>query len=466
MNPAHRLVLLILALTLAPGCSVGPRFQKPQPDMPSDFASRAQARHIDTLDTAWWRKLGDSTLNQLIDQAASANKDLAATQSRLQEARALWREARLDYAPTVTSSASYENTLNGATAFGAGFRGRSFELYRAGFDADWELDFFGRVRNSVKAARATSDTLQADLDDLLLTVTAEVAINYLELRGAQAQLAVARDNATIQAESLRIAEASLKGGRGTQLDVARASTQWNATQAQIPLREETIARSIHRIAVLCGRPPSELRPSLSTPKALPKVPASIAITRPADLLRRRPDIRAAEFALEAETARIGIATADLFPRVTFNGRLNIEASTPANLTAGDAEAFSFGPRLTWAAFNLGRVRQQIAAAGHRADAALSRYEQTVLLALEEAENALTTYDRERVRLRLLEAAATSAQEAATLARQLYQDVTSDFLSVVDAQRVSLAAQDEIVLSRTRAITAWIGIHKALGGTPQ
>jgi multidrug efflux system outer membrane protein len=193
------------------------------------------------------------------------------------------------------------------------------------------------------------------------------------------------------------------------------------------------------------------------------VPSRIQVVSPADLLRRRPDIRAAENALAAETHRVGIAVADLFPRVTFNGRINLEGQTITSLGQSGADGFSFGPRITWAFLNLGRVRQQIKAAGHRADAALARYEQTVLLALEEAENALTSYDRERVRLRHLEASAASAREAATLARQRYQDGIADFLAVLDAERVAINAQNDVVLSRARAAAAWVRIYKAMGG---
>lgn len=428
--------------------------------MPADYSSRASSSA--RSDAAWWRRLNDSTLNSLIARAADQNKDLAVAQDRVLEARALWREAQFDLVPTVTSSASYSTTLNGAST-NAAFRGRTVEFWRGGFDADYELDLFGRVRHSVKAAKAGSAAAEASVQDLLITLQAEVAVNYLELRGAQAQLAVARENAGNQAEALRIAEASLKGGRGTQLDVARASALLNATQAQIPSYEENVARAIHRIAVLCGQNPSELRPQLQKASRQPGVPASVAIARPAELLRLRPDIRMAESNLEAATARVGVATADLFPRVSFGGRLNIEGQTFASLSQYGSNAYSFGPRISWAFLNLGRVRQQIKAAGHRADAALSTYEQTVLLALEEVENALTSYDRERERLRHLEASAASAREAATLARQRYQDGVADFLTVLDAERVALAAQNDIVLSRTRAGSAWVRIYKAMGG---
>jgi multidrug efflux system outer membrane protein len=460
MKPIKPFLLIVCVIS---SCNVGPRFIKPQPKMPADFASRAGAARAAEVDAAWWRRLNDSTLNDLVAQAEAQNKNIAAARSRLLEARALWRESRFNYAPTVTFGTSYENTSSGSTSF-SGLRTRDYELYRTGFDADWELDFFGRVRNSVKAAKATSGAVDANLHDLLISLQSEIAINYLELRGAQAQLTVANENAGNQADALHIAEASLKGGRGTQLDVARANALWNATMAQIPTYQENIAKSIHRIAVLCGQNPSELRPRLQTIKKQPAVPSQIGIVKPEELLRRRPDIRVAEDILAAETARVGVAVADLFPRVTFSGRINFEAATLAYMTdRPNADAYSLGPRITWAAFNLGRVRQQIAAAGRRADTALARYEQTVLLALEEAENALTSYDRERVRLHHLEASAASAREAATLARKRYQDGIADFLTVLDAERVALNAQNDIVLSRTRVATAWVRIYKAMGG---
>ncbi len=461
MKPIKPFLLIICVVS---SCNVGPKFVKPQPKMPADFASRGKMeQHAAEVDAAWWRKLNDSTLNELVALGDAQNKDLSAGRSRLLEARALWRESRFNLAPTVTFGSAYDNVRNGSTSF-SGLRTRDYELYRTGFDADWELDFFGRVRNSVKAAKATSSAVDANLHDLLISLQSEIATNYMELRGSQAQLTVARENAGNQLDALHIAEASLKGGRGTQLDVARANALWNATMAQLPTYEENIAKSIHRIAVLCGQNPSELRARLQITKKQPAVPSQIGIVKPAELLRRRPDIRVAENSLAAETARVGVAVADLFPRVTFSGRVDLEASTLSYFAnRPNADGFTFGPRITWAAFNLGRVRQQIAAAGRRADAALARYEQTVLLALEETENALTVYDRERVRLHHLEASAASAREAATLARKRYQDGIADFLTVLDAERVALGAQNDIVVSRTRVATAWVSIYKAMGG---
>lgn len=451
-----------LLLGLA-GCTVGPKFHHPEPEMPQEFASKRDQDmvHAERISATWWKQLHDDTLNRLVSRATSANRELTVAEARLREARALWREAQLDLAPVARANAFYENTESSAAAIPAGsLRPRSLELYHAGMDATWELDFFGRTRRSIEAAEATVAAVTADRDDLIITLTAEVVLNYLDLRGTQAQLDVARSNADNQEDTVRVAKVSLDGGRGTQLDVAQATAQWNATLAKIPAFEEHIARNIHRIAVLCGQNPSDLRATLQAAKPQPGLPGSVTLVKPASLLRQRPDIRAAEQALAAATARVGVAVAELFPRVTFNGTIGIEAAT---IGGKGSRASSFGPHLTWAAFDLGRVRQQVSAAGARADAELARYEQTVLNAFEEAENALTSYDRERARLHFLEASAQSADEAAKLARQRYKDGVTDFLSELVAERVALDAQDEVVVSRTRAATAWVRVCKAMGG---
>lgn len=458
-----RINFTLLLLLVTPGCTMGPLFKKPEPVMPADYASRAGAAKSSTATANWWRKLNDARLNELMAQAAQQNRDLAVARARLQEARALWKEARFTIVPIVTAGASYENSQSGSITQGARNGSRNSELYRTGFDTAWELDFFGRGRSAIRAAKATSAAAEASLQDLLVTLQAELAVNYLELRGAQAQLVVAKENAANQEEAMRIAEAALKGGRGTQLDVARASSLWNATRAQIPSYEENVARAIHRISVLCGRNPSDMRASLQKTGKQPAVPGRVSAGAPADLLRQRPDIQIAEKVLEAETARIGIEAADLFPRVTFGGRINLEGATLSSLGKSGATGYSFGPAISWAFLDIARVRQRIEAASRRSEAALATYEQTVLLALEETENALTAYDRERQRLQLLEASGASAREAATLARQRYQDGVADFLTVLDAERVALSAQNDLVLSRTRAAVSWVQIHKALGG---
>ena len=451
---------LALFPLLLVGCTVGPRYQEPKPDVPGSFATKLAGAST-SAESQWWKRFNDSQLNSLITQAEEQNRDLKVADARLKEARARWTQARYDLLPTVNSGAGYSNSQASKAQSFSDSTQRS-ELYDAGLDATRELDLYGRVRNAVKAARATEEAVQAERDALLIALRAEVAVNYLLLRGAQAQLAVAEQNATNQADSLRIAEASLQGGRGTQLDVARARAQWNATLASVPQFQSSIDQSAHRIAVLCGVSPSTLRGQLRSAKAMPSTPSKISLSKPTDVLRQRPDIRVAERNLAAATARVGIATADLFPRVTFNGSIGLEGSTLSNVARSGAGSYNFGPRLSWPAFDLGRVRQQVKAAGARAEAALATYEQIVLQALEEAENALTEYDRERLRLSYLRESSKSAEEAASLARQRYKDGVANFLDVLDAERVALQAQNDAVASQVRAATAWVTVNKAMG----
>ncbi|MBP6600957.1 MAG: efflux transporter outer membrane subunit [Verrucomicrobiales bacterium] len=451
-----------LLILLVSGCSVGPHYVATEPNVPAAFASQPASPTVSEIDAEWWKKFHDETLNSLLSQAESENRDLKIAQARLREARALWTAARFDLVPTVTSSAGYSN-LKTTGSRSSVDTGRNYDLHEVALDATWELDLFGRVRHSIKAARATEEAVAAERDALLIALRAEVAVNYLLLRGAQALLEVARSNADNQAESLRIAEASLEGGRGTQLDVARARAQWNATRASIPQFQIDIDKSIHRVAVLCGTAPSTLRASLVTPRPLPGAPNTVVLSCPSEVLRRRPDIRVAERTLASATERVGVATADLFPRVTFNGSFGLEAGSFKNLGRTSSTVYQFGPSLTWPAFDLARVKQLLKADGARADAALSNYEQTVLLALEEAENALTEFDRETARLHFLRASASSAEEAARLARQRYRDGVSDFLDVLDSERVALSAQSEAVASGVRRSVAWVTVYKAMGG---
>lgn len=456
--------LLVVALGAASGCQVGPKYQAPKATAPAAFGNLLANATTNQVEAEWWRGLQDEKLTRLVQQASTNNHDLKIFTARLLEARALWREARFDYYPTATANASYQNSQSSlATNPNESRSGRHRQLYQAGLDASWELDLFGAVRRSVDAAKATVEAVEADRDSVLVSVRAEVAINYLLLRGGQAQLEVARRNATNQVETLRVAEALLNGGRGTQLDVARAKTLLSTTLASIPPLEAAIDRTIHRLSVLTGQVPRALAEDLLKEAPLPVLPKELAMLEPSELLRRRPDIRAAERALAAATARIGVATADLFPRVSFNGRMALEATRFSGFVDSGNEAWAFGPRITWAAFDLGRVRAQIKAADARAEGSLNIYEQTVLLALEETENALTTFGREQVRLGHLRDAEAAAREAALLARKRYQDGVSDFLTVLDAERTLLSSQEQHVLSQVSAATALVSVYKSMGG---
>jgi multidrug efflux system outer membrane protein len=454
------LVLLVLA-----GCAAGPDYKAPRTSVPAAFANGAQT-NLNAGETmvTWWRAFKDPELNTLVDRALTNNHDLRIATATLREARALHRSAQFDLAPAFNGDASYTHSLY-STAFEPGVprANRDIELYDAGFDATWELDLFGHVRRSVQATAAEVQAAEASRRDVQVSLISEVARNYFELRGAQNQLAVAHRNADNQNENLKITLAMFEGGRGTELDTSRARAQWNATLAAIPPLETAVARAMHRLAVLTGQQPNALMAELKEPAPLPDLPAMVGIGDPETLLRRRPDVRAAERGLAAATARIGIATSDLFPRVTFNGRIGLEASEISGLGKAGSDTWSFGPGITWAALDLGHVRARINAADARAEAALANYERTVLTTLEETENALVAFGREQTRRDFLRESERASETAASLARQRYENGVADFLSVLDAERVLFEAQDQLAQSQTRTGTSLVAIYKALGG---
>ncbi len=456
---------LALNLALLSACAVGPDHQTPTTELVTGFANANQpGLSTDPVHTRWWQGFEDQELERLVDLAVAGNHDLSIATARLREARALWDETAFDRYPTVTADAAYSNEQPSETAFqDFDSADRDRELYNAGFDAFWELDLFGRVRRSIEARTAERDAAEASLHDVLVSLLAEIARNYFELRGTQHQLAVAWRNADNQRQTLALTVARLEGGRGTALDTARAQAQLDATRASIPPLEAAIRRAMHRLAVLTGRQPEALVTALQRPMPLPEAPKLVTLGRPQDLLRRRPDISLAERNLAAATARIGVATADLFPRVTFVGSISLEASSFTGLGSSGSDSYSFGPSVRWAAFDLGRVRARIRQADARAEASLAQYELTVLRALEETENALVTFGREQSRRDLLRTSAEASEQAAELARLRFEEGVADFLTVLDAERTLLEAQDRLARSKTDTATALVALYKALGG---
>lgn len=463
MKTRYLLSLSLLPALLA-GCNVGPKFASPETTTDARFASskRESSFSADSEVATWWRKFQDPKLNSLIDRAFANSPDLRIAAARVDEARALRSAARFDFFPTVTSDASYLNQRSSlAQSFGG--RSRSSELYDVGLDGFYEVDFWGRVRNNNKAALAELGTAEALRRDALVLLASDVASNYMQLRGLQNELAVAQRNATNQRDTLKLTESLLQGGRGTELDTSRARAQLNSTLSAIPVIESAIRRNIHRISVLTGAQPQVLLDELLKSKPMPALPSIVRVGSPAELLRRRPDIRAAEFQIEAATARVGVATADLFPRVTFNGRVALQAESFSGLAKSGADTYSFGPSISWAAFDLGRVKAQIDASKARNVQRFAEYEQTVLGALEETENAMTSFGRQRARRDFLREASAASQQAAKLARERYQNGVADFLTVLDAERVMLEAESRQAESETLTAVALVAIYKALGG---
>ncbi len=469
MSSGATTILLLAGLTSAmflSACAVGPDYRTPQTKVDTAFANGSQSNlSTEPAVVTWWRGFNDETLNGLVDRAVAANHDLRIATARVREARAERSAAVLDFFPTVTASGGYTKSVSSKDANYTPLTRdqRELSLYDAGFDATWEVDIFGRVRRAIQASDAGVAALEASRRNVLVSLMAEVARNYFELRGAQHELEVARQNAENQSETLAVVTANFRAGRTTQLDVARARTQLDSTLAGIPPLEAFIKRVIYRLGTLTGQPPTSLEPALAAPAPMPALPVLVTIGKPEDLLRRRPDIRAAERALASASALIGFETADLFPRVTFNGNLALESSTLSGLGKAGSDTYSFGPRISWAALDLGRVHARIKAAGARGEAQLAAYEKTVLTALEETEGALVEFGRAQARRDYLRASAQAAEEAVALANQRYKSGIADFLTVLDAQRTQLAIEDQLAQSETGTATALVAVYKALGG---
>ncbi|HZO23103.1 MAG TPA: efflux transporter outer membrane subunit [Steroidobacteraceae bacterium] len=453
-------VALLLTASLA-ACAVGPNYKQPQTSVAKSFAAaEPDVYSSEQTQVQFWKQFNDPTLDKLVDDALLANHDLRIALGRLAEARAARHQSLYDLAPTVTASASHQTQKLPAVEAGFPF---TASYYDAGFDAFWELDLFGRIRRNTEAALADQQSAEANLRDVQVSVIAEVARTYFELRGEQNQLAVAQQNVQNQQETFHLTSARLDAGRGTELDTSRAQAQLSTTLSTVGPLQAAVSRSTHRLSVLTGREPDALQDVLSAPRDLPPLPEVAAVGNPADLLRRRPDIRVAERQLAASTARVGVAVGDYFPKVTFTGSFGYDAASPNGLGTSASRAYQIGPGISWAAFDLGRVHAEVAGARARNDTALAEYEQTVLRALEETENALVTHARTRDELAHAVDAARASGAAAKLARTRYEGGVIDFLEVLDAERTQLEAEDRLAQSRTDAATSLVAVYKALGG---
>jgi multidrug efflux system outer membrane protein len=456
--------LVLLSILLA-GCAVGPDYVRPDVPVDKSFANASLEGYSEQgVEQEFWKGFGDESLNELVAEARKSNRDLRIAEANLREVRALRRLTGYDRLPTVTASAAYNKSLQSQNQLpGVARDQREFDTYAAGFDAFWELDFFGRVRRSVEAASADVGASEAGLNDAQVSVAAEVAREYFELRGTQKQLEVARQNRDNQQQTYELTVARLDAGRGTELDRARAKAQLDATSALIPALEASVARAVYRLGVLTGQKPTALGDRLGAVQPLPALPALNNVETPDALLRRRPDIRRAERTLAGQTARIGVATADLFPVVTLGGSVGFNAGNAGNFGNRDSQTYSYGPSISWAFLNLGRVRASIQASEARNDAALASYEQTVLRALEETEGALITFNRAQAAKASLNSAAQESKTAAGLARARFDAGVADFLTVLDAERRLLEDQDRLAQGETAAATSLVAVYKALGG---
>ena len=462
----------LAALLVLAGCAVGPDYTAPAATLDAAFvnagASGTNAQTPASDIATFWRGFNDPALSQLVERALAASGDVRIAQARLQEARATLQGAQAERLPNVGVNADVVHSLAPEVQIPGTSRSlRTSTVYDAGFTANWELDFFGRNRRASESAAAQVDASEAGVHAAHTAVAAEVARNYLELRGLQQRHEVARQSLVNQRDALRLTEARLDAGRGTRLDVARARSLYDSTEATLPALQAAIDRTAYRLATLSAQPLRAVAAQLATPQLLPSLPvtdlAALPIGTPEQLLRRRPDLVLAERQLAASTAAIGVATADLFPRISLTGFLGFASGRFADLGRSDSQQYLLGAGLTWPLLDFGRVRSRIGASEARAQQSLAVYEQTVLTALEETEGALTQFTRTAQQTERLASAARNGEDATRLARVRFDAGAVDFLIVLDAEREVLAARDALVQSQVGQATALVGVYRALGG---
>lgn len=465
----RRVLGVSIACVLLAACTVGPDYVRPGlPSLQQFSAASAQASALPATELEFWRSFGDPVLERLVDEALLSNHDLRIGLARYEQANALLRNARYERLPSLGATAEAADRRSSADQLpGVDRAGRDGEQYQVGFGAIWELDFFGRLRRAAEAQRAETDASAADLAGLQVLLVGDVAESYFRLRGGQEQLRIARRNADNQAQTLHLIELRAQAGMGSAFEVDRARTQLETTRARVPALETDLAVSTHRIAVLLGRTPDSVLAGLEGEALLPALPEHITTGTPTELLRRRPDVIAAERRLGAATARIGVATADLFPRFTLSGLIGSQAVDTGALFERDSETRLIAFGIDGSFLNVGRVRARLAAANAAAAADLALYERAVLLALEDTENALVRVSRGRQENTHLQQATAAGQRATAVARLRFENGAIDVLDVLETERAGLAAEEAFAQGRVRNTLAVVGLYKALaGGWPE
>lgn len=473
--PARNItVVAILAAAAAAmhGCKVGPEYDAPEAEVPDGWAetSISDERSIATSDPVviadWWTTLNDATLSELIRQAVAGNYDVQIATARLREARAQRGIAAAAGLPQVDANAGHERFRDSENTQQGRFTSSSSDgqdLYSVGLDASWEIDVFGGIQRGVEAADADVQALVEDRRDVLVVLAAEVARNYVDVRGLQQRIAVTQSNIAIQADTLSITESRFNAGLVSELDVAQARAQLESTTAALPRLQSALRQAIHRIGVLLGKGPAERLDQLLVAAGVPAAPDRVPVGLPSDLLRRRPDVRRAEREIAAATARIGVATADLYPRFSLTGSFGLRSNDLGEIVDGDSRFWSIGPAVRWPIFQGGRIRLNIEAEEARTEQAVATYQRTVLTAFEDVENALVSFNREQARRTSLARAVDANRRAVQLALDLNKAGLTDFERVLDSQG-NLAVSEELLAASDQAVLqSLIRLYTALGG---
>lgn len=479
------LVITIAGALLLAGCKVGPDYHPPAETGPEAWVEPVPSQQTGDASEPqgpWWESFNDPILTDLVTRSAEANTDVRIAVERLREARAQRGVVSAAIFPQADLDGSFSNSrfsengflkglggggggggAGGGSLPGAVVPGQQINLWQAGLDASWEIDLFGRNRRAVEAAEAEIAAAAYAIGAVQLSIAAEVADGYAQLRGVQARHDLARSTLQSQQETLSIVAEQAAAGLASELDLSRAETQVASAAARIPELESAERIAIRRLEVLIGANPGTLDEQLSQAAPLPEPPEALNVGIPSDVLRRRPDVRIAERRLAAATARIGVATADLFPRFSLTGSFGFQSQEIGDLPEGDSRFWAIGPSVRWPILDFGRVRSNIAVQDARSEQALAAYEGTVLRALSDVEVALVRLSRERARAEQLDRAAASARRASSVAEELYRAGLLEFLDLLDAQRTQYTAEDAAAQADAAIVSDTVALYRALGG---
>lgn len=454
--------MCISALLLASCAAVGPDYQAPEVNVPEAWNHQLGQNPNSPKDLSrWWENFNDPELSSLIERASTGSFDLQIALTRIDEAEAQYGVAASQYYPTVDAIAVTRRSRIGSNVTGL-LPSRTDNFEAIGSSLNWELDLFGRIRRQTEAAEANVAASVENYRDVLVVLNAEVARTYTEVRTLQKRLDLANKNVANQRKTLKIVQARYRSELTSELDVNQAEQNLASSESTIPLISSALARSINRLAVLLGQQPGTLNKELAEVKTIPSTLADITLMIPRDIVRQRPDIRRAERQLAAQSANIGVATADLYPRLSLTGLLAFSASS-GSLLSNDSKLWSFGPNLSWNVFGGGRTRSRIEIANAQAERARAAYEKTVLGAFEDVEAGLINYSEERKRLSYLEKSVASAKKTVKIARSQYKNGLTNFQTVLDAERVLFAEEDRFADSEGALVRYLIGIYRAMGG---
>jgi multidrug efflux system outer membrane protein len=467
--PRRSLCLCLIALPLFAGCTVGPDYRSPSVAVPVKWstenpsAAGTKASVSEKELGRWWLVFHDPLLTSLEERALAANLDLKLAEARIQQARAARLGAGSTLGPSLESTAQYTHSRTLATSAQGNSVGTIGNQFQAGFDASWELDLFGRGRRTVEAADADLLASVEARHGAMVSLTAEVARTYLELRSLQQSIRTAKQNIAAQDQTTELTRQLFQAGFVNSLDVANAEAQAASQRAQVPPLESSVQQTMHSLAILLGQEPAaltqELTPVTAIPVDLPKVPAGL----PSDLLRRRPDIRQAEAQIHAATARIGVAEADLFPRLTLSGALSLQGDALDSWFNWTRRLWSLGPSASWQLFDSGRIKANVLQQKSLTEQSLILYQQAVLTALQEVEDALVAATKEEEHHTALTKSQDANKRSLELANTLYRAGQTDFINVLQAERAVYATDDLLTQSTTSLATNLVALYKALGG---